>query len=179
MRLLPFLLALALPLAATGCSTEETSATAAVPVDDGGYALVRIEVPGGHDAEVTIAVNDAAPNESYYLLVSDDHAPGHVGWFDVGPWAAKAPSCRANDDDDGDGCNPEGAGRIASVRVAATGSPVALVHRKECSKDSDRVCTLYYAVLAGSRLPATRSGVVTVTTRDVLHAHPAEIAVMQ
>lgn len=183
MRAFASVLALALVTLATGCSMEETAATAAVPVDDGGYALVRVEVPGGHEARVAFAVNDAAANESYYLLVNDDHAPGHVGWFDVSPWAAKAPSCRLDEDgehDDEDGCNPEGAGRIAAVRTAATGAPVTLEHHVEhCHKDSDQTCTFYYAVLAGSRLPNARSGLVTVTTRDVIHAERAEIVLVQ
>jgi hypothetical protein len=164
------------PMAA-GCSQEETSTSAAVPVDDGGYALVRVEVPGGHEARVSFAVNDAAANESFYLLVSEDDAPKHIGWFDVTPWSSSAGACTL--DDDRDGCNPEGAGRFASVRTAGSG-PVSLEHRVEhCSRDHEDTCTFYYAVLAGSRLATPRSGLVTVTTRDVIHAERAEIALIQ
>lgn len=162
-------LTLALP-AVTGCREGEQHVPVDVTLADGGYALVRVEVPGAQDARVDVTV-DAAAGQSFYMLLTEDDPPRHVGWFDMTPYAADAESCAASDRHESR-CNPEGAGYV----VATTSNGRALAHDLgHCPGDSDDACIFYVAVVGKGRLATTPRATVTVTTRGPGLGEPARV----
>lgn len=169
------LVALALALSAvTGCREGEQIASSEIALADGGYALVRVEVPGAQEARVTVALEASPRDGAFYALLTEDDAPRHVGWFDMTPYAKDARSCADSPRREAR-CNPEGAGYV--VAAAETSQPaVALAHDLgKCPGDSEDTCTFYLAVVGTGRLPTSPRATVTVTTRGPGLGEPARV----
>jgi len=164
-------------LSQTACKKDEASQVWSIPVDDGGYALVRAEVPQDHDLRVKVTIEDAEPGETYVLLHRAGNGPSRVGWVDLSAFADRARDC-ARRDVDGSACDPQGAGRFVSVATAGSGV-VELSHvASRCDDDDDDDCTAHYAILSLKRLSSARRASFAAVTKGYFDADPARLQLL-
>lgn len=159
-RIALLLVTLLLVLASSGC-TERQYTERRLLIEDG-YALVRLDTFDLQSAHVRVALFDAAPGETYYLLLD---AGQHVGWFDASPYDAKARAC-ADRGYAEDACDPEGAGRFVGVSTGA--APIG-VHLDvdlpgSCQEDGGEACPRYLALVVSPKPSGVRHAMMEVTT---------------
>lgn len=162
-------LASGLAVSVSGCSDDHTRTWDDVSLEDGGYALVEVVVPGRHDARIWFSFEGAAGGESFAVFDEPDEPPFHTGWFDMSPWmknCERDPATSACLD-----VHTQKAGAFVGVARREVDPPAVSAY---CECPGKRACTHYYAIVAGERGP-DRILRVIVETENEWEAREASI----
>src|SRR5690606_37746225 len=153
-------LVLALALSASGCSDDHSSVSEHVVLGDGGYALVEVEIPSHHDAEIVFSFDGAEVGEAFAVFGEGDEPPFHAGWFDLSPWMAHCE--RSLESAACQNVHSQNAGLLLGVARRESRPPVVRFSR-DCEED-DEPCVMYYAIVAAEH-GAERTVTVRVVAR--------------